>query len=63
MSTRGFVPWMAMLSFYCLTIAMLVTFFMVRCGSAHGTLFGDRISPSPDSVAATAAESPRGDTR
>ena len=31
MSTRGFVPWMAMLSFYFLTIVMLVTFF-------HGAL-------------------------
>ena len=63
MSTRGFVPWMAMLSFYFLTIVMLVTFFMVHCGTANGTWLGQRMSPSPDSMAATAAECPRGDCR
>ena len=40
MNSRGFVPWMAMLTFYCLTVVMLVTFFTVHCGSATGTLFG-----------------------
>ena len=45
MNSRGFVPWMAMLTFYCLTVVMLVTFFTVHCGSATGTLFGESASP------------------
>lgn len=40
MSARGFVPWMAMLMFYCLTVVMLVTFFMVRCELAAGAVPG-----------------------
>ena len=51
MSARAFVPWFVMLMVYCLTIVWLVTFFMVHCGTAHGTLFGDRVSPPPDAPA------------
>ena len=47
MSARGFVPWMAMLSFYCLTVVMLVTFFMVRCELAAGAVPGHGTSLPP----------------
>ena len=63
MSARGFVPWMAMLTFYCLTIALLGAYFMVRCGTVTETRFGHRTPAAPDPVAATAADWPRGDTR
>ena len=63
MSTRGFVPWMMMLTIYCLTVVSLVTFFTVNCGTANGTLFGDRISAAPESVAATAGQRLREDER
>ena len=35
----------------CLTVVMLVTFFMVNCGTATGTLFGDGVSSPPDTPA------------
>ena len=44
MSSRGFVPWMAMLTFYCLTVVMLVTFFMVNCELAAGAVPGHETS-------------------
>ena len=48
MSARGFVPWMAMLTFYFLTVAMLVTFFMVHCGTVSGALLGDNSTATPN---------------
>ena len=47
MSGRGFVPWMAMLTLYCLTVVMLVTFFMVRCELAAGAVPRHEMSLSP----------------
>ena len=63
MSARGFVAWMAMLTFYFLTIVSLVTFFMVHCWTANGSWYGNRSAAVPESVAARAAEWPRGDSR
>ena len=51
MSSRGFVPWMAMLTFYCLTVVMLVTFFMVNCELAAGAVPGHETSLLPSAQA------------
>ena len=48
MNTRIHVSGLVLLLVYHLAIAAVVTYFMVHCEAAAGTVFGNRMSPAPD---------------
>ena len=51
MNFRIYVSGLVLLLVYQLAIAAVVTYFMVHCETAAGTVFGDGMSPAPDAPA------------